>query len=218
MATAEQPVHFANQKLGNERHICAFFHSPEEEYRVLLPFIRDGIEQGEKAFHILDPRLIDDHLERLREAGIDADTAQARGQLIVKRWQDAYLRDGHFDQEGMVALVEEVLSAGQAEGYPRTRAIGHMEWALEDFPGVNDLVEYETRLNFVLPKYKDPVICTYDCSKFGAGVAMDILRTHPMVILRCPATESVLRTARRAPRRASGTRGLQFSRSCLRTN
>jgi hypothetical protein len=33
-----------------------------------------------------------------------------------------------------------------------------MEWALEDFPGVNDLVEYETRLNFVLPKYKDPVI------------------------------------------------------------
>jgi hypothetical protein len=25
-------------------------------------------------------------------------------------------------------------------------------------PGVNDLVEYETRLNYVLPRYKDPVI------------------------------------------------------------
>ena len=183
MATAEQPIHFANHTLGNERHICAFFHSPEEEYRLLAPFIRDGIERGEKAFHIVDPRLVEDHLGRLREAGIDVDTAQSSGQLVVKRWQEAYLQDGHFDQDRMVALVEEVLSAGAAEGYPLTRAIGHMEWALEDFPGVNDLVAYETRLNFMLPKYKDPVICTYDCSKFGAGVAMDILRTHPMVIL-----------------------------------
>ena len=183
MATAEPPIHFANHPLGHERHICAFFHSREEEYRFLLPFIRDGIERGEKAFHIIDPRHMEDHLARLREAGIDADTAQARGQLVVKRWQDAYLQDGRFDQDRMIALVEEVLSTGAAEGYALTRAIGHMEWALEDAPGVNDLVAYETRLNLMLPKYSDAVVCTYDCSKFGAGVAMDILRTHPMVIL-----------------------------------
>ncbi len=158
MATAEQPIHFANATLGTQRHICAFFHSPDEEYRVLLPFIREGIERGEKAFHIVDPRLTEDHLARLRAAGIPADAAQSRGQLVVKRWQDAYLRDGHFDQDRMLALIEEVLSAGPAEGYTLTRLVAHMEWALEDFPGVNDLVEYETRLNFVLPKYKDPVI------------------------------------------------------------
>ena len=55
MAISEQPIHFANATLGTERHICAFFHSPDEEYRVLLPFIREGIERGEKAFHIVDP-------------------------------------------------------------------------------------------------------------------------------------------------------------------
>lgn len=81
-----------------------------------------------------------------------------RGQLVVKRWWDAYLRDGHFDQDRMLALIEEVLSSGPPEGYSLTRLVAHMEWALEDFPGVNDLVEYETRLNFILPKYKDPVI------------------------------------------------------------
>ena len=158
MATAEQPIHFANATLGTERHICAFFHSPDEEYHVLSPFIREGLERGEKAFHIVDPRLIEDHLARMRAAGIDTEGAKSRGQLVVKRWQDAYLRDGHFDQDRMLALIEEVLSAGPAEGYPLTRLVAHMEWALEDFPGVNDLVEYETRLNFVLPKYKDPVI------------------------------------------------------------
>jgi hypothetical protein len=29
------------------------------------------------------------------------------------------------------------------------------EWALEDSPGVDDIVEYETRLNYVLPRYDD---------------------------------------------------------------
>jgi hypothetical protein len=154
----EQPIHFANATLGADRHVCAFFHSADEEYRVLLPFIREGIERGEKAFHIVDPRLKDDHFRRLRDAGINVDAAAERGQLVVKRWEDAYLRDGHFDQDRMLALIEEVLASGPAEGYSLTRLVAHMEWALEDFPGVDDLVEYETRLNFVLPKYKDPVI------------------------------------------------------------
>ena len=158
MTGADQSIHFANATLGNERHICAFFHSPDEEYRVLLPFIREGIERSEKAFHIVDPRLMDDHFHRLQDAGINTETAVVRGQLVVRRWQDAYLRDGHFDQDRMLALIQEVLASGPAEGFPLTRLVAHMEWALEDFPGVNDLVEYETRLNFILPNYKDTVI------------------------------------------------------------
>jgi len=158
MNASQPPIHFANATLGTDRHICAFFNSPDEEYRVLLPFIREGIDRGEKAFHIVDPRLMDDHFSRLQEGGIDTQATVDRGQLVVRRWQDAYLRDGHFDQDRMLALIQEVLAAGPAEGYALTRLVAHMEWALEDFPGVNDLVEYETRLNFILPNYKDPVI------------------------------------------------------------
>jgi hypothetical protein len=58
-----------------------------------------------------------------------------------------------------------------------------MEWALTDLPGVGDLMEYETRVNYVIPKYEGPVICTYDLTKFGASVVMDALRTHPLVII-----------------------------------
>jgi MEDS: MEthanogen/methylotroph, DcmR Sensory domain len=106
-----------------------------------------------------------------------------RGQLELRRWQDAYLRGDRFDQDAMLTLIEDVLQSGAAAGYPLTRLVAHMEWALLDKPGVNDLVEYETRLNYVLPKYNDPVICTYDLSKFGASVVMDIMRTHPAVII-----------------------------------
>ncbi|HLK61026.1 MAG TPA: MEDS domain-containing protein [Chthonomonadaceae bacterium] len=153
-----QPIHLAGAELGPVRHVCAFFHHADEEYRVLLPFIKEGIERGEKAFHIVDPAQRADHLRRLQAGGIPTETAEAKGQLEVRRWQDAYLRDGHFDQNKMLALIEEVLQSGKAEGYPLIRLVAHMEWALEDMPGVNDLVEYEARLNYILPKYDDPVI------------------------------------------------------------
>jgi len=158
MLQTEAPIKFAGSILGEYRHICAFFHTPDEEYRVLLPFIKEGIEKKQKAFHIVDPLKRADHLERLRSAGIDTEKTQGSGQLEVKRWEDAYLRNGHFDQDAMLALIEEVLQSGPKQGFPLTRLVAHMEWALEDRPGVNDLVEYETRLNYVLPKYKDPVI------------------------------------------------------------
>jgi MEDS: MEthanogen/methylotroph, DcmR Sensory domain len=183
MATNGHSIRFGGGILGRQRHVCAFFNSMDEEHRVLRSFIKDGFEQGEKAFHIVDPELQEEHLKRLAEAGINVQGAMDTGQLEVRRWQDAYLRGDHFDQDAMLALIEEVLQSGEAAGFPLTRLLAHMEWALLDKPGVDDLLEYETRLNYVLPKYNDPVVCTYDLSKFGSSVAMDVMRTHPVVII-----------------------------------
>jgi len=155
---ASEPIRFAGSVLDAQRHVCAFFHSADEEYRVLLPFIKDGFERGEKAFHIVDPQLRAEHRLRLASAGIDVEKAESTGQFELRNWADAYLRDGHFDQDRMLALIEEVLDGGQQQGFSRTRLVAHMEWALEDRPGVDDLVEYETRLNYVLPRYKDACI------------------------------------------------------------
>jgi hypothetical protein len=150
---------------------------------VLRSFITDGFSSGEKAFHIVDPEVRPEHLKRLGEAGIDVEGALESGQLEVRLWQDAYLREGRFDQDAMLALIEEQLQSGAATGSRRLRLLAHMEWSLLDKPGVDDLLEYETRLNYVVPKYDDPVVCTYDLSKFGANVVMDALRTHPVVIV-----------------------------------
>jgi DcmR-like sensory protein len=183
MNSTVAPVQFAGGCLGRERHICAFFNSADEEYRSLLPFIKEGFERGERAVHIVDETLKDDHIGRLRAAGIDADSATAAGQLEIRRWEEAYLRRDRFDQDAMLALIEQVLQTGSERGFPLTRLVAHMEWATLDRPGVEDLAEYETRLNYILPKYDDPVICTYDLARFSSRVAFDILRTHPVVIV-----------------------------------
>ena len=180
---SNRPIRFAGSVLGAKRHICAFFHSPDEEYRVLLPFIKDGFASGEKAFHIVDPKLREAHRRRLESADIDVAAAEKNGQFELCNWADAYLRDGHFDQNRMLALIQEVLEGGRQQGFPLTRLVAHMEWALEDRPGVDDLVEYETRLNYLLPRYPDPVICVYDLAKFGGNIVVDIMRTHPMIII-----------------------------------
>jgi hypothetical protein len=183
MSESGEPIALAGSILKNTRHVCAFFHSKEEEYRVLMPFIKDGFAKGDRAFHVVDPNLRPSHLQRLQSEGIDVADAEANGQLEVRRWQDAYIRNDYFEQYRMIDTIKEALDPAKKPSGAVTRLVANMEWALEDLPGVHDIVEYETRLNFILPKYHDPVICTYDLSRFDASVVMDIMRTHPMVII-----------------------------------
>src|ERR1700682_5810193 len=183
MATESHSVEFAGGDHGRRRHIFAFCTSADEEHRVLRSFFKDGFDQGDKAFHLVDPELREDHLKRLAEAGINVQETMDTGQWEVRPWQDAPLREGRFDQETWLASFEQVLQSGPAAGYAQTRFLAHMEWALVDLPGIGDLIEFETRVNYVVPKYDDIVICAYDLSKFGASVVMDALRTHPAVIV-----------------------------------
>jgi hypothetical protein len=183
METNGDSVQFAGSTLGQRRHICAFFNSIDEQHRVLGSFIKDGFDRGDKAFHLVDPEQREDHVRRLAAAGINVQEAMGTGQLEVRPWQDGPLRGGRFDQDTWVASVEQLLQSGPAAGYAQTRFLAQMEWALVDLPGVEDLIEFETRLNYVVPKYGDAMICAYDLSKFGASVVMDALRTHPVVII-----------------------------------
>jgi len=181
--TTMEPVSLAGAVLSRSRHVCAFFHSKEEEYRVLLPFIKEGFEKGDRAFHVVDPKHRAGHLRRLEREGIDVASAETNGQLEVRRWHEAYIEGDYFDQYRMIETIKEALAPAKKPPGRLTRLVANMEWALEDLPGVNDIVEYETRLNYVLPQYHDPVVCTYDLSRFDASVVIDIMRTHPMTII-----------------------------------
>jgi MEDS: MEthanogen/methylotroph, DcmR Sensory domain len=175
-------VTLAGVALKHRCHACAFFHDREEEYRLLLPFVKEGFEQKDKIFQIVDGRHRDERRRRLGTLGIDVAGAEQSGQIEVRPWENAYLRGGRFDQHAMLALVEEVLGSGK-EQFGLTRLWANMEWSLEDFPGCDDIVEYESRLNRVTSRFDDVVICTYDLNRFSATVVMDILRTHPQVIV-----------------------------------
>ena len=184
MATYSGSLRCAGASMGAHRHICAFFNGPDEEHRVLGSFYREGFDRGEKATHIVDVEHRQEYLRRLAQGGTNVQRMMETGQLEVLSWSDTYVRDHRFDQDAMLASVEELIQSGAAAGYVRTKLVGHhTDWLFLDQPAVRNLVEYEARLNSLLSKYNDPVVCNYDLTKCGASVAMDIMRTHPLVII-----------------------------------
>src|ERR1700716_779886 len=182
MIRANAPMKFAGSYLGDTRHICAFFASPDDEYRTILPFIRDGLAAGDRLVYVV-PQDRKDNAERLRAGGGDGETARQNHQLETLLSENTYNRGGRFDQEAMLELVQQVLKAGRDLGFPLTRLVAHAEHITQDIDGANSFVEYESKLNYVLPDYPDTVVCTYDLNRVNAGVAMDVMRTHPMVII-----------------------------------
>jgi hypothetical protein len=176
-------ISLAGSKLGEVRHVCAFFNSDDEAYRVLLPFIKDGFECGDKAVHVLNPGQHHDHLRRLASVGIDAGAAQQSGQFDLRTNTETYLSDGRFDQDRMLQAFEQLASGNTHGDFPLSRIVCHMEWAAEGRSHVNDLIEFESRVNDVWRQHDDAVICTYNLARFGGDTVIDIMRTHPMIII-----------------------------------
>jgi hypothetical protein len=50
-------------------------------------------------------------------------------------------------------------------------------------PGIPEMMEFEARVNDVVPRYENLVVCAYDLTKFSASTVVYALRTHPMVII-----------------------------------
>jgi hypothetical protein len=128
MQMTRRPISLAGSQLRELRHVCAFFSSDDEEYKVLLPFIKDGLECGDKAVHLVNPHQHVEHLHRLASAGIDPTAAQRTGQLDVKINTEVYLREGKFDQDRMLQTFEQLASGNAEGGFPLSRIVCRMDW------------------------------------------------------------------------------------------
>jgi hypothetical protein len=150
---------------------------------VLLPFIKDGFDCGDKAVHVVNPDRRQDHLQRLAAVGIDPTATARSGQFELRTNTETYLRDGRFDQDRMLEVFEQ-LASGTAKGkFPLSRIVCQMDWAADDRSYIDELVEFEARVNDVWCRHDDAVICVYDLAKFGGDTVVDIMRTHPMIVI-----------------------------------
>ena len=129
MKAADAPVHLGGSLVGEQRHICAFFSSADDEYRTLLPFIKDGLEEGEAAFHTIDPARATDHVNRQLAAGIDVEAYRRKGQLELRTWNDVHLLGGKFDPEATSAVFGNARLEAIERGFSRTRFVSHMAWS-----------------------------------------------------------------------------------------
>jgi hypothetical protein len=142
----------------------------------------DGFSRGDRHVRFV-LREAGTAIDRFRAEGIDVDGARQRHQLEVFTAEDTYLKGGRFDGDAMIETLRQLLEQGRALGFPLTRLIAHAEHMMFDSSHALAFLEYESRLNYMLPQFPDVVICSYDLDVITAGMAMDILRTHPVAII-----------------------------------
>ena len=96
---------------------------------------------------------------------------------------EGYLRGGRFDQDRMLEAFEQLARGSSKGGFLLSRICCRMDWAVEDRSYVDELVEFESRVNDVWRRHDDAVICTYNLGKFGGDTVIDMMRTYPLVII-----------------------------------
>jgi hypothetical protein len=172
------------QRLDRPMHLCAFFDSEHEEYDCLVPFFAEGLDQGEQVITIRDSNHCAEHLAKLRELmPCPTDAPIRENQLRLVASEETYLQDGTFEAERMYSLLRAMLRNAAGSGFKRVRACGDMTWALRNMPGTDELIEYECNVNKLVLAHECTLMCLYDVNKFSGRAVMDVLATHPLVVM-----------------------------------
>lgn len=176
-------VGVAGMVVNSGDHICAFYRGPSGRNEILIPYLEEGLRDGEKCICFLEiggERHIIDQLgsRPLPEGVMDR-------HLSVLDYSQTYLRDGRFTQEQWFEYLDQCVSGAiNDEGYECARAAGEMSWSLQkDCPGVEELCSYEAKINWFAPRYPQILLCMYDLERFSGDVVVDILKTHPRVLI-----------------------------------
>ena len=163
-------------------HFCALYSGPVERDRLLYPFLEEGLRHGDKCLCLIDD--VESALVRDRAVGQPgARYSRRSAQLDVERASDVYLRSGEFSVDDMMNYLSGSVDAATGDDFDLLRAAGEMSWVLPGPPGWEDLFRYESALNRVVEQMPAILICLYDLQKFGAHMLVEVLHTHPKVLL-----------------------------------
>jgi hypothetical protein len=163
-------------------HVCAFYRGNSDRDRLLGGYLSAGLAAGDKCICVVDSAGTAERLATLpRERG---EPGPFDGQLDVHLPESTYLAGGEFTTADMLTFWTEAMVKAAIEGYSFCRLVGEMTWALRDAPGVEHLVGYESALNRVTSTSPVVVLCLYDLDLFGGEVVVNVVKTHPQVLIQ----------------------------------
>jgi hypothetical protein len=163
-------------------HVCALFYTDLQRDQILLPYIQAGLVAGDKCVCVVDSVPTADVLTGLRP-GVDVDGCVASHQLDVRAPLEAYVRAGEFTTENVMDYwTASVTSALGPDHYPFFRALGEMPSEWQEGPERISFFQFESELN-QFPPGPHFILCLYNVAHFGGSVVMNVLKTHPKVLL-----------------------------------
>jgi hypothetical protein len=162
-------------------HICGLYETKAERDEIMYGFLAEGLRSGELLVCCPEPSLYDSARGKLRSLCPEADSADLDAVRIFEP-AELYFPRGNFSPRDMIAAHESIWAENLADGARNVRGTADMAWSLEKIPGVENLMAYESMLNFFIWGKTWISICMYDLSRFPGSAIMKVLQTHPFTI------------------------------------
>lgn len=177
-------VHLEDRLLGlmPGEHICCLYDTLNEYRQTLLPFLRHGVHFNQKTIFIIDSLTITDIMNFFQDTEISVKQCIENGMLsILTPWQ-SYLANETFHPDSMIEFLLNELKHALREGRQALRVTGEMSWASKRLPGAERLIEYEDKLNRIIPCHKMLALCQYERGRFSSDQLQNIGHTHPVTV------------------------------------
>ncbi len=169
-----------NLKPGD--HLCCLYETEEERYTVLVPFMRQGLEQGEKVIYIGADA--DGMVRRALCRGLfDPGPFLARGQLLFLELEAVSPNQDVLAPGQMLELLGKETEKALAEGYTALRVTGEMGWLVGGISNAELLIEYEALLGEFFQESYCVALCQYQRQQCSSDFLLEVLRTHPLAVV-----------------------------------
>ncbi len=175
---------FTDEQFPPGTHICQIYSDDAEREESLAKFILSGLQAKECTACFSDNIRIEELTAYLAENGISYEACENDGLISVVGTRDIYFEDGKFDPSRMLDLLTVFHENSVAKGAPAARVIGEMDAVINDTPGGERLLEYESRVTMLLAEHPVTAVCQYDAKAFDGKTIMDILKVHPLMVVR----------------------------------
>ena len=162
-------------------HFAQIYESGEERFSAAIPFMRHGLERGDRCLYVVDESTEAEVKAAMRTAGLDVDAAVDSGALSFHTVQDTYLRNETFNPDEMVDFYAETVAEATVE-YEALRIVAETTWLQEDATTVEQFMDYEAKVNELFAETDALAICQYDRNGFPPEVIREIVQTHPHLI------------------------------------
>ena len=171
--------HIPGLEIGTGDHLCALYFGDTERDDILLPYLRDGLSRGSKCVVGISATQPTEVYEEIN----DADGYVASTQLVVRTSQDPLLAAKDFSIQRLIEFWDGTVLSALQDGYPFVRLGAEAAWWMPQVPGMPEFIRYEAELNRYAPRHPQSILCLYDLTKYGAGLIVDLLRVHPIILL-----------------------------------
>jgi len=163
-------------------HICGVFTGEQERDEVLIPFLQAGLASGDKCICVIDGTAPGQIVSTLGPGG-EAAALAAGKQLEVIGASEMYLRSGRFSADEVIGVWKAAMSDAMYAGqFDVVRVVE--TWSRRDvLPDLSELLMLESEMNRYLPLYPQVVMCLYDMDQFGSGALVNLVMTHPRMLV-----------------------------------